>query len=608
MSKWEIEYFNEATQTLVPLKADIDRVYEELNGDSYASFYLVNTPENRAIVAEDQVVLVWYDNELVYTGLLSAIDYENSRLKCTLFDEVFHLLDAAEPLSGFYDQAPADVLLDAICEGTGTAAGDGCPTNPVSVVFDCVNRLDAARFLAEALGRDLYSFEMRVYIGIKGAAKALSKFVVSKRGIDRSKKRDRVIVKGVDKDGVNIEGSAGTGTKTKVYREKNPTDIVTLNALAAKWLLELSSESSGAPLSTTINYGYALFAGDSVAISKPEFALTGSFRIVQVTKSKTKVSFQVDRFRAPLDKALADLEKYEDLGIYQPGAQNPWTLSLQGLVGLYHLNEGEGTVATDSSPQDDPVDGTIVNGAWVDGPVTKVLQFNGAGYVDLTNAISFAIVGPMVTDRFSIGGWLDVAEAKSEGNYLIVKPDQFYLRHTNNNALQFIIELADGSQVSLETDAGTAPINSRLFVMAVYDNQTMKVYLNGRLSKTRSQTGNLGGSVEANPVFIGQDLTGAVAECMFWWRALSAQEVLELYFFPLARIIKKSASGTPPPPLLPPAVSGLMGIVSESTTLPKICEVVALTDSTPELIVEVVCTNTNSVAQTIGENVIVTKT
>ncbi len=48
----------------------------------------------------------------------------------------------------------------------------------------------------------------------------------------------------------------------------------------------------------------------------------------------------------------------------------------------------------------------------------------------------------------------------------------------------------------------------------------------------------------ANDVLFAEDADVVIAEFMVWTRALGAQEVQELYFFPLARIVRKGAAAT----------------------------------------------------------------
>ena len=53
-----------------------------------------------------------------------------------------------------------------------------------------------------------------------------------------------------------------------------------------------------------------------------------------------------------------ELKGWEKKGIYAPGSE-AWEVNLQGLVGLFHLNEGEGTIAKNAAPLEEPIDGVI---------------------------------------------------------------------------------------------------------------------------------------------------------------------------------------------------------------------------------------------------------
>ena len=85
------------------------------------------------------------------------------------------------------------------------------------------------------------------------------------------------------------------------------------------------------------------------------------------------------------------------------------------------------------------------------------------------------------------------------------------------------------------SDARVATVGARLFVMVTYDGALVKMYVNGYLHKQWSQAGNPDSS--ANTVYLGVFLKGVLAEVMLWSRALVDQEVLELYFFPLFRVV-----------------------------------------------------------------------
>ena len=78
-------------------------------------------------------------------------------------------------------------------------------------------------------------------------------------------------------------------------------------------------------------------------------------------------------------------------------------------------------------------------------------------------------------------------------------------------------------------------VGGRIFAMITYDQTKVRMYYNGWLHKEWSLTG--APSSSANTVYLGVFLKGVLAEVMLWSRALVDQEVLELYFFPLFRVV-----------------------------------------------------------------------
>ena len=84
------------------------------------------------------------------------------------------------------------------------------------------------------------------------------------------------------------------------------------------------------------------------------------------------------------------------------------------------------------------------------------------------------------------------------------------------------------------------------------------------LTYSQAQTGNIDAST--SDVYLGgSSFQGVVAECMIWGRALSAQEVQELFFRPLIEVSGVSK----PPPLTPPPLTGnYIGLTVVSTNQP----------------------------------------
>ena len=546
MGKWIVQYWDEGTSSFVELQAVWDQTNEELDGDCYATFYLANSAENRALIQQDLLVAVWFDDTLVFSGTLTGGELSSKRIKAVIYDTVMLVLDEAEPVSGVYDQKPATAIAADLLAGTSLTLGS-CPSTLVSVVFYNANRLDCFKFLADALNLDLYSVSgMYVNLATKGDGVVWtpSSISVSTRGLDRSKQRTKVVVRGIDCWGNHILGVAGTGTKVKTFSSNTVTDEATLNGLAAKKLAELKTDSSGAPVSVLITVGKGYLVGDSVTVTNDQYLLNGTYRIKQLNKTRIQVKLQLDKFRKTIDRTIEDLRSWEDQGIYLPGSTS-WSLNLQGLVVLCHLNEGKDTKASNKAPVDKPIDGTIVNGYWQQGPVTMMLALAGDGYVDLGDDSGAGIT--FNGGNFSVGAWFSPSANDSTKRFIAHKDGQFALYyHVNSGILSFDFTDAGGIVRTYNSNTGVVTVGGRLFVMVTYDKtlndgKNLKFYLNGNLIKSFSQTGDVHAS--ANKVYLGMFLKGIYFEPMLWTRALVGQEVTELYFFPLFRVVSGGGKG-----------------------------------------------------------------
>jgi hypothetical protein len=548
MAKWEIEYYNEDLDTVLPIAAEIDQIYQELDGDINASFWLLNTNEWRSFISSDKTVFIYFDGKLQFAGIATGGDIQKNKIKVVCYDPVALILDQFDTFTGVYDQKPANTILSDVLNGTGLTLDASTPITAISVVFYNANRLDIIKFIASTVNQEYWSEDgVAIKWGTRGQGNLWTPttLVISKRGIDRSKQVDCVRVRGIDQFGYHIIGVAGTqGARTKVFDETTITDVNGLNSIAAKHLAELSTDSSGAPLTvlmtakeTSNHEGADINVGDSVHLVNSRYLLNGNYRIVQAIKKKTKVDFQIEKMRKSIDKEIADLKAWENKGIYLPGSTS-WSLNLQGLIGLFHLNEGEGTVAKNRAPVDSPIDGTITDGGWEDGPTAKILTFNGTtSVVDLGSASQ---AGINLTGKLSVGAWFSPSTNDSTLRRIVNKSLQFDLQyHVNTGVLTLQIYIGGAWHV-FNSDSGIVTVGGRIFAFCTYDGAQVCMYVNGYLHKQWSQTGNPASATGS--VYLGSALKGVLAEVMIWSRALGAQEVLELYFFPLFRVVGGGSS------------------------------------------------------------------
>ena len=539
MARWTIEYYDETAEDFVEFTGyNLNEIYEELseNGEPHLYFYLFNTVDNRALLQQDLLINAYYDNVLQFTGILQGGDIEDrpGKIKMVVYDDFIITLDQASSFTGAYEK-PAKDIIDTILSGTGYSAHSSTPTTIIPVVFYHANRLDAIKFMQKALACDVWHSGTTVYFGAKGAGVTNNPVTIalSKRGIDRSKGQfTKVEIRGTDVTGFHILGVAGSGTKVWKGNEDQMTDEATLNAIAAKKLAELATDSSGMPVSVLMTEGKDYSLGESVAVSDARYLLDGTYRIMQMTKTKFKCNMQLDRARKTMAATVNELKGWEKKGIYTPGSE-AWVINLQGLVALFHLNEGEGAVAKNRAPTDTPIDGTITDGAWQDGPITKILTLNGSSANISLGAASQA--GINLTNKLSFGGWFSPSANDSTKRFVCHKDGQFALYyHVNTGVLGCDIVTGTGTH-SYSSDAGLIKVGGRIFAMVTYDQTKARMYYNGWLHKEWSLTG--APSSSANTVHLGVFLKGVLAEVMLWSRALIDQEVLELYFFPLFRVV-----------------------------------------------------------------------
>jgi hypothetical protein len=536
----------------VPFAAKLDSISEIRNDHEEATIQLVNDSGNRTFVGADKTVRISYDTHVLFTGLLSAIEYSASTLKCILYNAVYEAMKAKTFTADYSTSGEAaDVIFAAVCAAAGVTAGV-CPSTVIKPRFDDATCYDAAALLAKSLNTDFYSSSTNTFnIGDRGSLKTITHYRVSNRAVDRSKKRDFVRVIGVNYSGLKIVGEAGTGTNIAVYREKSASDVVSLTAMAQAYLDDLNKDSKTIPISIPIAEGYDLHPGDTLALSNARYAISGIYPIMRLTKKNTTVSAELDSLKPSLAEKLAAISDYAKLDIsgsavypVQPSQITPWALSITGLVGLFHLTDGTidptTIIAADSSISGK--DGAITNGYWNVSsaiPGTRFLSFNEDGNVSIPDPFPVGALGAI-----AIGIWFSPDGHFADGNYLIYRPDQFYLQHYGtDDRVRFGVKIG-GTWHTVTSDAGVAPLGSRNFAIGSYDGATLTLYLQGVLAKTSgSVTGNLDAS--ASNVYIGHVSKAAVAEAMLWCRSVIAQEAHELYFFPLLRIIKKGTSGPP---------------------------------------------------------------
>ena len=224
---------------------------------------------------------------------------------------------------------------------------------------------------------------------------------------------------------------------------------------------------------------------------------------------------------------INNTQNSNNLNDYQILITNP-IYNENGLILSYHFNEGSGTIAYDSSGNNN--NGNLINGpAWVDGKFGKALQFDGVNdYVISSKGIS-----PPST--FTANIWIYY----TGDNGVVV--DWLGQNAINTGYHDSGIEIVNG-RVKIRywnlqcVDLGSITPNNWYMITIVYDGNNLKGYINGELKGSTS--GSLShpsslyialGATDSTNCGDGTYFAGKVDEFKFYNRALSDDEIKALY-------------------------------------------------------------------------------
>ncbi len=233
------------------------------------------------------------------------------------------------------------------------------------------------------------------------------------------------------------------------------------------------------------------------------------------------------------------LSASEIKGLYDLGAPNKSNTSAStpqgtgnldsGLAAYWKLDENTGTSAGDTSAN--ALTGTLTNGpTWTTGRIGSAVQFDGTN-----DRIE---VGDQSTlegyDQISVSAWanpsvISGAEETIVSKELIFKLD---ISATAGNVARFMT----GNSWSGLHSTTVLSTGTWYHIVGTYDGVTKKIYINGALEASTALTGNI--TTNTRSVQIGSYdssgtptafLTGAIDEVRVYNRALSAEEVANLY-------------------------------------------------------------------------------
>jgi hypothetical protein len=197
-----------------------------------------------------------------------------------------------------------------------------------------------------------------------------------------------------------------------------------------------------------------------------------------------------------------------------------------GLVAAYGFNEGTGTTTADASGGGQV--GTIAGATWTTaGRFGAALSFNGVNSL-VTVADTAAL---HLTTGMTLEAWV---QSTANGNWRTVVLKEipaglaYSLYSSDNVSRPSGYARIGGADRSAITSAAV-PLNTWTHLAFTYDGAAMRLYVNGTLAATTTQTGAM--ATSTNPLRIGGNtiwtewFAGLIDEVRVYNRALSATEI-----------------------------------------------------------------------------------
>lgn len=237
------------------------------------------------------------------------------------------------------------------------------------------------------------------------------------------------------------------------------------------------------------------------------------------------------------NRALSATEVQNLYNATKVGATRITTVSRNGLVGYWNLDDGTSTKATDFSGNGNT--GTLTNFAlsgstsnWVTGKRGRALDFDGSD--DYVTKASFA-GQPTGNGARTTTAWIKVNSSSCGSNCIIVMYGQ---DSVSPYGYGVYVTAAYKLKAEFDSSAGAVTSNATVssgvwhHIAATYDGSTNSVYLDGALDNTASYSS---ANTQAGAVDIGRwgsgccRFAGSIDDVRIYNRALSASEVQTLY-------------------------------------------------------------------------------
>jgi len=203
----------------------------------------------------------------------------------------------------------------------------------------------------------------------------------------------------------------------------------------------------------------------------------------------------------------------------------------QGLVALYRLDEGDGSVCHDGSGNRH--DGKIRGALWVKGQKGVALDFDGIDdYVDCGDSEKLRVEGAL-----TLTVWLNTTSRAQQ--YVISRFGWNIYLSGGDGVPCFETLLASRHGWDTLPASQPVPLGKWTFIVATFNPQTkrMAIYINGSLSNTKERSEVGFGGLRRSKLMIGRwtagdsrfYFDGLIGEVRIYGRELSESEIHQLY-------------------------------------------------------------------------------
>jgi hypothetical protein len=224
-----------------------------------------------------------------------------------------------------------------------------------------------------------------------------------------------------------------------------------------------------------------------------------------------------------------------------------------GLAGYWKFDETSGTSAADASTNSNNATLAGATQSWVSGQIGGALDFNGLDDIatvtysaSLTSATALSYAFWIKPDLNDGNGFLGALNGEDGSSYNFIRID-----NSGTEAGNPTVAIVRTINATLATRSVqfAYPVSTWFHGVYTYDGVYERLYINGKELGEWAQTGNFATNTEYGLVFgkksssIGTEYDGALDEVRFYSRALSVDEVAQLYTLATPTSVDTSLKG-----------------------------------------------------------------